>query len=363
MRIALVAPLVTPIAEPQVGGAQAFVADLARGLTGRGHHVDVYAASGSAINDANVIDLDIDSRTLTPALYRAAGDTPAGDEVTEPALATVYARVRQIPYDIVHNHGFDPPAVRLATVLDCPVVHTLHLPPTRGMVGALRDAEAGSNPPTVVTVSESCARAWRALVPVDVVLRSHVPTGRIPWSEEPGEGVVFAGRLSPEKGVVQAIQIAREASLHIDVYGDPYDPLYARTAIDPWRRRRGVAIHKALPRADLWERIRRARVVLCPAMWDEPFGMLAAEAQACGTPVVASPRGGLPENIEDGVSGFLVDPTDIAGAANAVRRAGTLSRASCRRHAEVDLDIESSLDAHEGMYQTMLIEPDKRAYA
>lgn len=94
----------------------------------------------------------------------------------------------------------------------------------------------------------------------------------------------------------------------------------------------------------------RAAVVLYPVSWDEPFGMAAAEAQACGTPVVAFRRGGLSEVIEDGVTGFLVPPGDIQAAADAVGRAAALSRPGCREHAEIHLDLDRTLDAHEQLY-------------
>jgi glycosyltransferase involved in cell wall biosynthesis len=95
----------------------------------------------------------------------------------------------------------------------------------------------------------------------------------------------------------------------------------------------------------------RAAVVLCPARWDEPFGLAAAEAQACGTPVVAFRRGGLSEVIMDGVTGFLVLPGDVRAAAEAVPKAAGIPRAACREHAEDHLDLELSLDAHERLYR------------
>jgi glycosyltransferase involved in cell wall biosynthesis len=95
----------------------------------------------------------------------------------------------------------------------------------------------------------------------------------------------------------------------------------------------------------------RAAVVLYPAGWDEPFGMAAAEAQACGTPVVAFRRGALGEVISDGLTGFLVPPGDLGAAAGAVGRAAGISRLACRRHAEGHLDLARSLDAHERLYR------------
>jgi len=160
----------------------------------------------------------------------------------------------------------------------------------------------------------------------------------------------LAGRLSPEKGTAEAIDIARAAGVPVDVYGDAYDPGYAREQIDPRRGLPGVTVHGGVPRTALWRAMSRAAVVLCPSRWDEPFGMAAAEAAACGTPVVAFRRGGLGEIVVPGVTGFLVEPGDLRASADAVREVTRLSRAACRGHAERHLDLEPSLDAHEQLY-------------
>ncbi|HEX4627086.1 MAG TPA: glycosyltransferase [Solirubrobacteraceae bacterium] len=351
MRLAVVAPLVTPIREPQRGGSQAFVAELARGLVGRGHDVQLYAASGSAVRGVDVVDTGVDHRELAATLYRVAVGAAPRSTVAERAFARVYGLVRDGGCDVVHNHAFDAPAVDLATTLDAPLVHTVHLPPDRAVAGALRQAARHSSRPVVACVSESQAEAWRSIVPVDAILPSLIPTRQIPFSLAAGSGALFAGRFSPEKGAAEAIAIARLAGVEIAVYGDAYDADYAREEIDPRRAERGVAVHAAVAQTALWEAMARAAVVLCPAQWEEPFGMVAAEAQACGTPVVAFRRGALAEVIVDGETGALVAPGDVDAAAEAVRRAPALSRRACREHAEQALDIERSLDAHEALYE------------
>jgi glycosyltransferase involved in cell wall biosynthesis len=375
MKIAIMAPLVTAIREPQRGGSQAFVSDLARGLTGRGHDVHVYAASGSQIPGVEVIDTGVDPAALAGTLYRAPGyGDPAGPEpaaaesaaaaaesaaaaaesaaaAAESAFTTAYMTMQVIRYDVIHNHAFDAPAVRLATALQAPVVHTVHLPPDRAVAAALRHAARRSRPPAVAVVSASQAEAWRRVVEVDAILPPYPPTSAIGWSGTAGAGALFAGRLSPEKGAAEAIDIACAAGLPIDVYGDVYDAAYSREQIDPRRAWPGVTMHRGVPRASLWDAMARAAVVLCPARWDEPFGLAAAEAQACGTPVVAFRRGGLSEVIMDGVTGFLVPPDDVQAAAGVIPRAGGLSRLACREHAESRLDLDRSLDAHELLYR------------
>jgi glycosyltransferase involved in cell wall biosynthesis len=350
MKVAIVAPLVSAIREPQGGGSQAFVSDLARGLGGRGHEVHVYAATGSQIPGVAVIDTGVDPESLLDTRYRASGSAARDQAAAAGAFAGVYARVRETRYDVVHNHAFDAPAIGLAGSLNVPVVHTLHLPPEPAIAAALRDAARVGRRPAVAGVSAFQARAWSQFVQVDAILPSFVPTRVIPWSAVAGNGAVFAGRLSPEKGAAEAIDIAEAAGIEIDVYGDVYDADYAREQIGSRRGLPGVTVHPGVARTSLWTAMARAAVVLCPARWDEPFGMAAAEAQACGTPVVAFHRGGLGEMIAHRVTGFLVAPDDVRAAADSVRRVTGISRAACRGHAERHLDLERSLDAHEQLY-------------
>jgi glycosyltransferase involved in cell wall biosynthesis len=353
MKIAIIAPLVTAISEPQRGGSQAFVSDLAGGLARRGQAVHVYAAAGSQIPGVEVIDTGIDPESLAATLYRASGPAAPDPGPAEAAFAGVYAQVRGTRYDVIHNHAFDAPAVTLASGLGAPVLHTLHLPPDAVVAAALRQAGQADEPPAVATVSAFQARAWRRAVRVDAVLPPLVPTASIGWSRPAGEGALFAGRLSPEKGAAEAIDIARAAGIPIDIYGDAYDPGYAREQIGPRRGQPGVAVHRAVPRRALWAAMARAAVVLYPVRWDEPFGMAAAEAQACGTPVVAFRRGALGEVIADGLTGFLVPPGDMGAAAAAVAGTAGISRPACRDHAVAHLDLERSLDAHERLYRRL----------
>ena len=156
MKIAIMAPLVTAIREPQQGGSQAFVSDLARGLTGRGHEVHVYAASGSEIPGVEVIDTGVDPRSLAGTLYRASGPSGGGPgeaaAAAESAFAAAYLAVGASRYDLIHNHAFDAPAVRLATAQPAPVVHTLHLPPDQVVSAALRHVARRGRPPAVAVV-------------------------------------------------------------------------------------------------------------------------------------------------------------------------------------------------------------------
>lgn len=353
MRIAIIAPLVTPIREPQRGGSQSVVADLARGLTERGHAVDVYAATGSAISGVTVIDTGVSADSLASLFYRADSHQPADDGIGEQAFRTVYDAVRRVPYDVVHNHAFDVPAVRGAMEADSPVVHTLHLPPDPSIAAALNEARRSVRAPTVAAVSASSAEAWQRVTRIDVVLRNGVPVDRIRWSTKVGSGLLFAGRFSPEKGAADAIAIAQQAGLPVELYGEPYDEQYFRDQVAPNAQSVGVTIRGSVPRTELWEAMARSLAVLCPAKWDEPFGMAAAEGQAAGTPVIAYDAGALPEVIDPGKTGFLVPRGDVDAAARATTALAGVARADCRRHAEVTLNLADTITAHERLYRQM----------
>jgi len=360
MRIALIAPLIAPLAEPHLGGVQTFLVDLARGLTGRGHGVTVFAARGSRVEGVTVAEVDVDAAALSATLVRP-GRRPAHDDAAEAlaieAFAATAALIGSGEFDVVHNHAFDVPAILHAATLATPVVHTLHMPADARIGAALAVAATGANPPLVAGVSEAHADAWRRLVPVDCVLRPGLLIDAIPWrATSTSTRLLFAGRFSREKGAMEAVEIARLAGRRLLLCGPGYDPEYAarvRASVRDYALNAlpaAVDILPALERRTLWIEMGRSAAVICAPAWEEPFGLVAAEANACGTPVVGFRRGGLPEVVDEEVSAILVAPDDVAGAAAGVRRADQLSRVACRRHAEETLDLEATLDAHERVY-------------
>jgi UDP-glucose:tetrahydrobiopterin glucosyltransferase len=348
MRIGMVAPLVTPIAEPQRGGSQAIVSDLAAALTERGHDVVVFAANGSSIPGVDVREV-ADAADLSETLFRDGRRAPVS-AAADAAFARVARAVRSGSFDVVHNHAFDVPAVLALGSITVPVVHSVHLPPTADMAAALREGLARGRVRAVATVSLAQHEAWRRAGVPNTAVPDGVPTARIPWSASPGVGALFAGRFTEEKGVLDAIHIARAAGLPLSLAGWPYDPAFAECELRPLVDGSDVTILGSVARVRLWRWMAASAVVLCPARWDEPFGLVAAEAQAAGTPVVGYRRGALAEVVLDGATGYLVDEGDLTAAATAVGRALRLDRPACRLHAETDLDLGAMVTLVERLY-------------
>ncbi|HET7420898.1 MAG TPA: glycosyltransferase [Candidatus Dormibacteraeota bacterium] len=339
MRIAVIASPVAPLRPAQVGGAQSFVCDLAAGLARRGHDVTLHCAEGSDVSGVKLVTVPAPADAAA-ALVMPAGTPPAAAPGVEAALKAMFA---SIPGDVdaVSQHAFDAPAFELARHL--PVLHTLHLPPIVPAVVAA----AGTVPaPRLATVSAACRRLWgEAGVAVAHLLRNGVADSSTPPA--PADRVALvAGRISPEKGVDHALDAARALGIPVRVAGAHYDPAYELPLV-------GAELLGPLPRAELLRVMATSAVTVCAVRWDEPFGMVAAEAQMAGCPVAAYRRGAMPEVIEDGVSGSLAEPDDVASLSRAIARCLDLDRAGVHASAARRLGLEAALDRYESVLATV----------
>jgi glycosyltransferase involved in cell wall biosynthesis len=377
MRIALVAPLVSPIAPPYLGGAQVLLADLARGLAQRGHEVTLYAAEGSAVPGVRIITLGIDSQELRPArFYRDSSASADGEHIAdmlrpdERKLLPSYAFLHIFralvhladEYDLVHAHAFDWPAYAYSSMLVLPVIHTLHLPAVdnniANLLGVLAPPDGAPARVRLTTVSRACAAGWAPFCDISQVIYNGVDVAAIPFSAAPSPepSLLFAGRISPEKGVEDALEIAERAGLPLVLAGDVYDTRYYEQRIAPRLARLGERVRYLgnVSREALHQLMGESLAVLCTPHWEEPFGLVACEAQAAGAPVIGYQRGGLAEVVASGETGYLVAPGDVDAAIAAVQRATALDRGTCRERVERLFRLETMLDAYEAFYSETL---------
>ncbi|MDE3113139.1 MAG: glycosyltransferase [Chloroflexota bacterium] len=350
MRIALVAPLVSRIDDRQIqpGGAQALLADLAAGLASRGHRVTLLAATGSRVTGVEAIELGLDADRFAPAvLGRAARRTDDAAQRLGFAIVARWLAEHRDAWEVVHAHAYDAPAFDALRPLR-PVVHTLHLAPLDPPVVAAAAAAVRAGA-TLASVSRANAAAWTAAgAPTDEVLPNGVDVDAIPYSASGGSDLLFAGRISPEKGPQVAIRVARRAGRALVLAGPIYDRGHFAAAVEPLLAA-DARYAGPLARDELHRLMGASAALLLPVRWDEPFGLVAVEAQAAGTPVVAFARGGLVELVADGRTGFLVPRDDEDAFVAALRRVGEIDRAECRRNA-LRWTTAAMLDAHERLY-------------
>jgi glycosyltransferase involved in cell wall biosynthesis len=341
MRVALVAPLVFQILPAQAYGPNSIILDLARGLRSRGHKVRVYAAAGSAADEVDIRPIDVDPIARSAAVRPGEAPREEGRLALQAAFETLFSELRAERFDAISQHAFDAPAIELADGL--PVMHTLHLPPVeRSVVDAAKATRA-----PLVAVSQASRRDWLAVgvAPVGVILNG-VPVPE--WSGETPSVepiALVAGRISPEKGTDAAVRVARLAGLKPRIVGDIYDAAYYQAYVKPLLQE--AEFVGPMSRTALGREMSRAAVLLMPIAWNEPFGLVAAEAQMVGCPVVGYRRGALPEIVPDGVGGYLVEPGDEAALVEAIPRARSLDRAAIRERARAELGVDRMVDGYE----------------
>lgn len=366
MRIALVAPLVSPILQPYLGGAQALLADLAQGLTQRGHMVTLFARDTSFVPSVAIEPVTVPGDVqLKPASF----SPEMGASVERAADSGFFAQAnlfldlflqlqqRSAEFDVVHVHAFDWPAYACSTLIrDIPVLHTLHLPAVSPEInGALQALDRRGHPMTLIAVSHACARTYRPYTHIDAMIYNGLDLDAIPFSPRPSKDapLLFAGRIAPEKGVEAAIDIAAIAGYRLLIAGGIYDRAYFEERIAPKLLEASdrVTYLGQLERLALWKVMGQSLGLLFPIEWDEPFGLTAVEAMATGTPVIAYRRGAAEEVIRHGETGYLVEEGERTHAAALVDDLYDIPRAGCRAHVEAHFGLDAMIDAYERVYE------------
>lgn len=371
--IALLAPLVSPIRQPFIGGAQALLRDLAVGLAVRGHHVTLYAAQGSdpaILPGVALREVAVDTARVRPTDFAALEREPAVSAPVDPAVTEAFERAFDLiashrpRHALLHAHAYDAPAFTLAQRLGLPIAHTLHMaaldPAIVALLASLAPARTPrqSGQPWLVAVSQACAATYSDACRIDALIYNGLDLARIPYAPSVAADApaLYAGRVTPEKGVEDAIAIALEAGAPLRLVGGAYDPAYFESRIAPL-----LAAHTdrltylgPQPRERVWELMAESRAVLVPSLWDEPFGLVACEALASGAPVIGYESGGLSEVVANSVTGALTPRGAIADAAAALRNVARYRRADCHAHVARHFSLRAMIERYEALYHRML---------
>lgn len=345
LRVCLIASSRFPVSEPFAGGLEAHIHALARSLRDRGHEVSVFAAPGSdPALDIHPLEVEpFDASSTARADVSAPPDVWMREHHAYLSLMLSLARSGHERFDVVHNNSLHHLPIAMASTLSIPMVTTLHTPPTPWLESALKFAPTLS---TFAAVSEFTAEQWRHVVDA-VVVRNGIDLKQ--WREGTGgTDAVWFGRVVPEKAPHLAIDAARRAGIGIDLAGPVFDSGYFAREIEP-RLGPDVRLLGHLHSTHLSEVVRRARVTVLTPRWEEPYGLVAAESMASGTPVAAFARGGLTEVVGEG-GGFLAEPDDVDALSRAIMRAVELPRAGVRAHALRYHSLEKMVTQYESIY-------------
>jgi len=330
-----------PIDDATCGGAEQVLSVLERAMHARGHRTAVAAADGSR---------------CTGELLPTGPPAETPDQLAQRERAQWDAirqalRRRALEPDIIHDHsgGF----WQHAHEIDMPVLATLHLPRRMYAPELFDDLPANV---FFNCVSQSQAQAFPDLPGFVGVVENGVDLERFPLQNQKDDFVLWLGRICEEKGPHLAIAAARQAGVRLVLAGDVYPFSYHQ---EFWEREIAPAIDGAAvsfirqPSFTLkLDLLQRAQAVLIPSVVDETSSLVALEAMACGTPVIAFRRGALPQLVADDETGFIVD--SVAEMAHAISRAPQIDPAACREHVATRHSFAATVDGYERLYEEVV---------
>jgi glycosyltransferase involved in cell wall biosynthesis len=345
LRIGVVVPPMLPVPPAAYGGTERVVENLVAELHARGHHVTLFASGDSKV-DCELVP--IAPQSLWSTGYR-------GDVSTyiNKGLAMIWDQHDR--FDIIHSH-VETLGFLFARHCPTPVVTTLH--GRLDLYGIPELLNEFTDIP-LVAISDSQRQYspgnnWAATIHHGLDLSG------MPWESASGDYLTFLGRITPEKGVDDAIEVARRTGLTLKVMAKVYD-VHETVHFDDLVRpaiEAGIAEYLGeLGPAKRDPIIAGGLATLMLGDWPEPFGLVAIESMATGTPVIARPSGGLAETVEPGLTGFLVNNVDEA--VEAVAKAGSLDREQVRSRALERFSRSRMVDDYEVVYERLIAKPER----
>jgi glycosyltransferase involved in cell wall biosynthesis len=342
LRIAQVAPPLERVPPRAYGGTERVIHELVGQLVARGHDVTTFASGDSEVAGRHVVTV--------PQALRPAG---FGGDASGWFVSTILAVLEAADdFDVIHSHveWYSPLLTRAAPV---PVVTTFHgrldfpwasdvLRRGAGNYVAISRAQAATHPDI----------AWTGVV------HNGLSLADAPFERRRSDALCFVGRVAPEKGIVEAIEIARRSGRPLRIAAKigttPNERSYYEDVFAPALEAAGTAV-EFLGELEQTERDRLladSYASLMPGSWPEPFGLVAIESLACGTPVLARHVGALPEIVRNGIDGFFGD--DVGQLAFVVDRVGGLDRAAIRASVLERFSAERMADGYEAIYRRLL---------
>ncbi len=340
MKIAILAPVSLPVPPIGYGGTELVVHQLAEGLVAAGHAVTLFATGDSRTR--------AELRALLPRALTPMGFATQATTLPFERAHAAWAFAQAGSFDLIHDHT-KTEGVILAPTVSTPVLTTVHndFSPARRAVYLAHPEHA------YVAISQAHARRCPELDFLGVVYNGmdlNAPVFRACKENY----LLFLGRLCAEKGTHTAIAVARTLGIPLVLAGkiDPVDAQYVQKEVMPHVDAQAIRYVGEVTGRRKWDLIAGARCLLFPIQWPEPFGLVMIEAMACGTPVVATRWGSVPEVVSHGETGWIAD--DFEGLLEGVRAAATIDPAACRRRVEERFGTAAMVAGYLALYERLL---------
>lgn len=331
MRVAMLAPISWRTPPQGYGPWELVTSLLTEALVARGVDVTLFATLDS-----------ITAAKLNGVAPRGYSADPELDAKVWEAMHVAHAFERAGEFDLIHNQADFVP-LAFTRLVETPVVTTIHGFSSERILPAYKRYDDRIHYVSISDADRHPALSYAATIHHGIDLHA------FPFDPEGSDDLLFFGRIHPDKGAGDAIRAARRAGRRLVMAGLVQDEAYNQREVAPFVDGDRVQFRGVLGGEERTAALGGARALLHLIGFDEPFGLSVVEAMACGTPVIAYRRGSMPELIDHGVTGFLVDTLDEA--VDAIGRVGDIDRAACRRAVAERFTVERMADDYLRLYE------------
>ncbi|MFQ4142166.1 glycosyltransferase family 4 protein [Chlorogloeopsis sp. ULAP02] len=351
LKLLFVSTSVGPLGTGLGGGVELSVYNIAQEMIRRGHQLQIVAPNGSTWNSLPLKQIPGNLQIIAQSLKRT-------DPITMPensVLANMwdYARQVQDNYDLIVNFAYDWLPFYLTPFFRCPIAHFVSMGSLSDALDQIIIQISKQFPGTLGFYTPSQAATFPEITPPIYYLSSGIDLSLYQFCTEPKQQLAWLGRISPEKALEDAVAVAETTKIPLKIMGKIQDESY-------WQQIRRDFPNAPfeylgfLPTEQLQQIVRECQALLMTPRWVEAFGNVAIEALACGVPVISYSRGGPAEIVQDGKTGFLVEPDSVAGLVNATQRIHEINRHTCRQQAEEEFSLKALGDRFEKWFKEII---------
>lgn len=376
MKVGVITPFVNVIKEPFIGGATAWNALFVQGLQKQSIEVVCYACEGTEIPGIEIRSLGVQDGLIRYPQHPLQMNGVEMHEICTMENAIIHHALMDAmnddSIDLIHNSTYIDLPILYSEISRKPIVHTIHTPPPQNIdplplfYAGLRAINPQKTHLHTVAVSHAHAEIWREYaqrqqweyeLQMENVVYNGIEVDDIPVGLDTSGDLAFVGRIDPAKGLEDAIEVSCRLNVQLHVYGAPlsYKIEYFHSKIEPlFQSHDNIKYYGLVNHQELYSSISKAKALVFPVKWEEPFGYVIVEAMAAGTPVVAYDRGAARELIKEGIGGFVVPPDDINALSEAILRVNEIDRRACAEYARNHFSLDRMINTYIDYYKTLL---------
>nr|WP_199300394.1 glycosyltransferase family 4 protein [Coleofasciculus sp. FACHB-542] len=332
------------------GGVELTLLNVAQEMLRRGHTLKIVAPQGSVLGDIPIVEIAGELQTTAQTQGRSAPIVMPENSV----LGNMwdYARQVQADYDLIFNIAYDWLPFYLTPFFNRAIAHFVSMGSLSAAMDRIVEQIAGQFPGTVGVYTLTQAETFPSPSHYRI-LGSGLDLSLYQFCSEPSSALAWVGRIAPEKGLEDAVAAAKITGIPLKILGKMQDDAYWKQICQDYPDA-PVEYAGFFSTSELQQHLGNCRALLMTPRWVEAFGNVVIEALACGVPVISYSRGGPTEIIQDGKTGFLVEPDSVAGLVEAIGRIDQLDRYTCRQQAEAEYSLEALGDRMEEWFRDIL---------